>query len=147
MNLFSTWLNSTSSRRLTRSFLLPDYVLQRYTFRDHPCLQRHRASAQISFSVSTFCPRASTMPPLVADLPALQHLVSLMPRDFGLKGPGFHLVISSIIGPILAALLVFNRVYWRIALVNALGRDDICILLSLVSQDTCTSSKSDMHSD
>ena len=74
------------------------------------------------------------MPPLAANLFTLQHLVSLVPRDFGIKGPGLHLVISSIIGPTLAALLVFNRVYWRMVLVNALGRDDICILLSLVSQ-------------
>jgi hypothetical protein len=55
-------------------------------------------------------------------------------RDMGLGGRGAHLVISSILGPILAAVLVFNRVYWRIALVHQIGLDDICILLSLVSQ-------------
>lgn len=55
------------------------------------------------------------------------------PGDYGLSGRGTHLVIPSILGPILAAILVFNRVYWRIALVHQIGLDDICILSSLVS--------------
>lgn len=54
-------------------------------------------------------------------------------RDLGLGGRGAHLVIPSILGPILAAILVFNRIYWRIALVHQIGLDDICILMSLVS--------------
>ena len=59
---------------------------------------------------------------------------ALAVRDLGLGGRGAHLVIPSILGPILAAVLVFNRVYWRIALVHQIGLDDVCILLSLVSQ-------------
>lgn len=52
--------------------------------------------------------------------------------NYGLGGRGAHLVIPSILGPILAAFLVFNRVYWRITLVHQIGLDDICILSSLV---------------
>lgn len=53
-------------------------------------------------------------------------------RDFGLGGNGAHVVIPSIAGPLLAAGLVFNRLYWRIHLVRTLGIDDLCIGLSLV---------------
>jgi hypothetical protein len=59
--------------------------------------------------------------------------VAIAARDLGLGSRGAHLVIPSILGPILAAVLVFNRVYWRISLVHQIGLDDICILLSLVS--------------
>lgn len=58
----------------------------------------------------------------------------LVARDFGLGGNGAHIVIPSIIGPLLAAALVFNRLYWRIHLVRTLGIDDLCIGLSLVSR-------------
>ena len=61
-----------------------------------------------------------------------QPAVELLTRDLGLGGRGAHLVIPSIVGPILAAALVFNRVYWRVALVRTLGMDDLCITLSLV---------------
>jgi hypothetical protein len=53
-------------------------------------------------------------------------------RDFGIGGYGSHIVIPSIIGTLLAAALVFNRLFWRIHLVRALGIDDLCIGLSLV---------------
>ncbi len=56
----------------------------------------------------------------------------LIARDFGLGGNGGHIVIPSIVGPLLAAGLVFNRLYWRIHLVRTLGIDDLCIALSLV---------------
>jgi hypothetical protein len=58
----------------------------------------------------------------------------LVARDFGLGGNGAHIVIPSIIGPLLAAALVFNRLFWRIHLVRTLGIDDLCIGLSLVSR-------------
>jgi hypothetical protein len=58
--------------------------------------------------------------------------------DYGLSSRGAHLVIPSILGPILAAFLVFNRVYWRITLVHQIGLDDICILASLVSRRSRT---------
>ena len=65
----------------------------------------------------------------------------LITRDFGFGGNGAHIVIPSIVGPLLAAGLVFNRLYWRIHLVRTLGIDDLCIGLSLVrdvqSPDYC----------
>ena len=54
-------------------------------------------------------------------------------RDDGLGGRGAHLVIPSVIGPIVAAILVLNRAYWRLVLVNALAYDDMFILLSTAS--------------
>ena len=57
----------------------------------------------------------------------------LTTTDYGLTGRGAHVAIPSIVGPILAALLVFNRVYWRIELLNAVAWDDACILGALVS--------------
>ncbi|ERF68673.1 hypothetical protein EPUS_05734 [Endocarpon pusillum Z07020] len=56
----------------------------------------------------------------------------LTTRDFGFGGHGAHIVIPSIAGPLLAAGLVFNRLYWRIRLVRTLGIDDLCIGLSLI---------------
>ena len=64
----------------------------------------------------------------------------LVSRDYGLGGEGLHLVIVSVLGPILAASLVFNRAYWRLTQVNSLGHDDICILLSLASSLTISAS-------
>jgi hypothetical protein len=58
----------------------------------------------------------------------------LVARDFGFGGNGAHIVIPSIVGPLLAAILVFNRLYWRIHLVRTLGIDDLCIGLSLVRE-------------
>jgi hypothetical protein len=58
--------------------------------------------------------------------------VELSARNLGLGGRGAHLVIPSLLGPILATILVFNRVYWRMSLVHTLGLDDLCITLSLV---------------
>jgi hypothetical protein len=60
-------------------------------------------------------------------------------RDFGFGGNGAHVVIPSIVGPLLAAALVFNRLYWRIHLVRTLGIDDLCIGLSLVRGTESTS--------
>lgn len=57
----------------------------------------------------------------------------LVGRDLGMGGNGSHIIIPSIVGPLLAAVLVFNRLYWRIHLVHTLGIDDLCIGLSLVS--------------
>jgi hypothetical protein len=58
-------------------------------------------------------------------------------RDFGFGGNGAHIVIPSIVGPLLAAGLVYNRLYWRIHLVRTLGIDDLCIGLSLVRTWPC----------
>ncbi len=60
--------------------------------------------------------------------------LGLVTRDFGFGGNGAHIVIPSIVGPLLAAGLVFNRLYWRIHLVRTLGIDDLCIGLSLVRE-------------
>ena len=57
---------------------------------------------------------------------------NLTARDVGLGGRGSHLVIASVVGPVLAAALVFNRIYWRITVVHTVGLDDLCITLSLV---------------
>lgn len=53
-------------------------------------------------------------------------------RDFGFGGNGAHIIVPSIVGPLLAAALVFNRLFWRIHLVRTLGIDDLCIGLSMV---------------
>jgi hypothetical protein len=58
----------------------------------------------------------------------------LIARDYGVGGNGAHIGIPSIVGPVLAAVLVFNRLYWRIHLVRTLGIDDLCIGLSLVRE-------------
>ena len=50
----------------------------------------------------------------------------------GLGGRGVHLVIPSMIAPIVAAFLVVNRVYWRFKMVGSLGLDDISTILALV---------------
>lgn len=62
----------------------------------------------------------------------IQNTVMLATRDVGVGGRGAHLVIPSLVGPVLATILVFNRIYWRISLVRTLGLDDLCITLSLV---------------
>ncbi len=64
----------------------------------------------------------------------IRHAADLSTRsmDLGLGGRGAHLAIPSLLGPVLASFLVFNRVYWRIAIVHTLGLDDMCIMLSLV---------------
>lgn len=63
-------------------------------------------------------------------------------RDFGFDGNGARVALPSIVGALLAAALVFNRLYWRIHLVRTLGIDDLCIGLSLVCRyrnPQCTS--------
>jgi hypothetical protein len=62
----------------------------------------------------------------------IQNAAELVTRDVGVGGRGAHLVIPSIVGPVLASILVFNRIYWRISLMHTLGLDDLCIALSLV---------------
>ena len=62
----------------------------------------------------------------------IRHGVDLATRNLGLGGRGAHLAIPSLLGPVLASVLVLNRVYWRIAIVHTLGLDDMCIILSLV---------------
>ena len=52
--------------------------------------------------------------------------------SFGIGGRGGHLVIPSLIAPILSSCLVLNRLYWRIKLLGRLGWDDYCIILSVV---------------
>lgn len=52
--------------------------------------------------------------------------------SFGVGGRGVHLVIPSIIAPVLAFLLVVNRIYWRLDMVGRLGLDDYSTLLALV---------------
>ncbi|KAI1624450.1 hypothetical protein EDD37DRAFT_609445 [Exophiala viscosa] len=52
--------------------------------------------------------------------------------SYGLAGRGAHLAIPSIVAPVLAFLLVSNRVYWRCKLVGGLGPDDLWTLLALV---------------
>lgn len=60
----------------------------------------------------------------------------LMIRDYGIGGYAAHIVIPSIVGPLLAAAVVYNRLYWRVHLVRTLGIDDLCIGTSLVSERT-----------
>jgi hypothetical protein len=67
----------------------------------------------------------------------------LASRDFGFGGNSAHVVIPSIVGPLLAAALVSNRLYWRIHLVRTLGIDDLCIGLSLVRGTESTSTPLD----
>jgi hypothetical protein len=52
---------------------------------------------------------------------------------FGLGGRGVHLVVPSLIAPILAFALVGNRLYWRCRMLGRFGLDDIATLLALVS--------------
>ncbi|EHY59267.1 hypothetical protein ABEF92_006337 [Exophiala dermatitidis] len=52
--------------------------------------------------------------------------------NFGLGGRGVHLVIPSVIAPMLALLLVTNRVYWRLRLVGSLGLDDLSTIASTI---------------
>lgn len=68
----------------------------------------------------------------MAPMELIRDTVGPMAQNLGLGGRGAHLVIPSLIGPILATVLVFNRVYWRISLVHTLALDDLCITLSLV---------------
>lgn len=64
----------------------------------------------------------------MADIPCSNcQIVSL-----GIGGRGAHLVIPSLIAPILSSCLVLNRLYWRIKLLGRLGLDDYCTILSLV---------------
>ena len=43
------------------------------------------------------------------------------------------MVIPSIIAPVLAFVLVANRIYWRIRMLGRLGLDDVSTILALVS--------------
>ena len=54
--------------------------------------------------------------------------------SFGLGGRGAHLVIPSLIAPISAFILVANRIYWRLRLLDTLGFDDVSALLAMVSR-------------
>jgi hypothetical protein len=76
----------------------------------------------------------------------IRDIVEPVAQNLGLGGRGAHLVIPSLIGPILATILVFNRVYWRIALVHTLALDDLCITLSLV-RIFCISSLGSLKDD
>jgi len=58
--------------------------------------------------------------------------VEPLAQNIGVSGRGAHLIIPSLVGPIVATILVFNRIYWRISLVHTLALDDLCITLSLV---------------
>lgn len=58
---------------------------------------------------------------------------SLNQRGLGFGGRGSHLVISALVGPLLATLLVLNRVYFRLRLVRTLGADDMLIVASTAS--------------
>ncbi|KAL2405788.1 hypothetical protein ABEF95_005601 [Exophiala dermatitidis] len=53
-------------------------------------------------------------------------------ENFGLGGRGVHLVIPSVIAPMLALLLITNRVYWRLRLVGSLGLDDLATIASTI---------------
>ncbi|OAP57336.1 hypothetical protein AYL99_08074 [Fonsecaea erecta] len=55
------------------------------------------------------------------------HLAAL-----GLGGRGAHLVIPSMIAPILAFILVANRIYWRMRMLGRLGLDDMSTILALI---------------
>lgn len=55
-------------------------------------------------------------------------------QDYGLEGRGAQVVVPSVVGPIVAAFLVFNRLFWRIHMVHSLAIDDLCIAAALVSQ-------------
>ncbi|EXJ84670.1 hypothetical protein A1O3_05340 [Capronia epimyces CBS 606.96] len=52
-------------------------------------------------------------------------------EHLGLGGRGAHLVIPSILAPILSCLVVANRVYWRLNLVGSLGLDDLSTILAM----------------
>jgi hypothetical protein len=56
----------------------------------------------------------------------------IISRSLTTGANGLRIIIPSIVGPILAAILVLNRLYWRIRLVRTLGIDDLYIGLSLV---------------
>jgi hypothetical protein len=73
-----------------------------------------------------------TKKPEITAMELIQKAVGLATRDVGVGGRGAHLVIPSLVGLVLATILVFNRIYWRISLVRTLGLDDLCITLSLV---------------
>jgi hypothetical protein len=76
--------------------------------------------------------------PYLATMSASSTCGHIHTGEYGLGERGAHLVIPSILGPILATFLVFNRVYWRIVLVHQFGLDDICILSSLVGRQART---------
>ena len=59
--------------------------------------------------------------------------------SYGLGGRGAHLVIPSLIAPILACFLVANRVYWRLRMLGMLGSDDVSTVLAVVSLKFATS--------
>lgn len=51
---------------------------------------------------------------------------------FGFRGRGAHLAIPSLIAPLLAFLLVINRIYWRLRMLGRLGFDDAFIIAAMV---------------
>ncbi|EXJ55567.1 hypothetical protein A1O7_08495 [Cladophialophora yegresii CBS 114405] len=50
----------------------------------------------------------------------------------GLSGRGAHLVIPSLVAPIIAFLLVANRTYWRLRMLVSFGLDDVSAILSMI---------------
>lgn len=55
--------------------------------------------------------------------------------NLGLGGRGAHLVVPSMIAPILACFLVANRIYWRLKMVGSLGPDDVSTMFAMVSRN------------
>jgi hypothetical protein len=104
------------------------------------------AWSQVFSASAAFCPFFS-----VRNFPQRQAAVHTMIDEpcadcpdtkFGLGGRGVHLVVPSLIAPVLAVALVSNRMYWRSRLLGHLGQDDIAALLALVSVPEKTLRKS-----
>lgn len=53
-------------------------------------------------------------------------------ESLGLGGRGRHLVIPSVLAPILAGFLVSNRLYWRFRMLGGFGLDDLSTMLATV---------------
>ncbi|EXJ94370.1 hypothetical protein A1O1_02764 [Capronia coronata CBS 617.96] len=62
---------------------------------------------------------------------AFDHCASCPAENLGLGGRGVHLVIPSMLAPIVSCLLVANRVYWRLNLLGGLGLDDLTTILAM----------------
>jgi hypothetical protein len=55
-------------------------------------------------------------------------------EDFGLRGRGTQLAVLSIVIPIVAFILVLNRIFWRLNMLGRLGPDDFSSLLAVASR-------------
>ena len=72
------------------------------------------------------------------DFSAMANPTKLASGGFGLGGLRAHVTVPSVVGPTVALILVFNRVYWRMRLSRTIGLDNHLILLSLVRKPAFT---------